>query len=106
MYIHELLVVAPNKRLDRLARPLAEGCLPWLVSRIKPANRGERESHRRGYIRAWAGLAVREMANNERLPGLGAHERELAVVRAVDLAVDEVLRWVPPRAALPLRKAA
>jgi hypothetical protein len=106
MRFPEMFDDASRKRLERLATPLAEGCLPWLVSRIggRVVTRGD--CYARGYARAWAGLAIREVATEERLPGLGATERERAIGRAVEYAVHEVLRWFPSRAALPRRKAA
>lgn len=106
MHLHDVWISAPKRRLDRIATQLAEGCLPWILSQIVSRMGVEGPQASRGYARAWAGLAILEIATADRLAGVDEVSREEVVARAVEKAADEVLRWVPARACRPLRKAA
>jgi len=106
MRLHNVWNAARERRLDRVATQLVEGCLPWILSQIVSRTAPEGAQASRGYARAWAGQAILEIATTERLAGLEEARREEVVARAVEKAVDEVLRWVPGRPRHRLRKAA
>jgi len=103
---HTFWVSSSRQRLEQLAADLAEGCLPWLLTQVKARIRTMGQASRRGYVKAWAGLALQRRASGERLLGLSEGQRALVVARAVEKAAAELLRKLPPRRRHTLRKAA
>jgi len=106
MRIHNFWANSATQRLERLAADMAESCLPWILSQVKPRISAVEQACRRGYVRAWAGLALEGRGMTERLQGLSPEERGMVVARAMESMVTEVLRKIPSRHRQSARRAA
>jgi hypothetical protein len=106
MHIHNFWAPSATQRLEQSAAEMAESCLPWILSQVKPRISSVGPAGRKGYVRAWARLAIEGRGAAGRLQGFTQEEQSLVVAWTVERIVNEVLHKLPSRHRHSLRKAA
>ena len=92
-------------RLERLAERLAAICIPRIRSQTGLRRPALARAAANGYLRAWANLAIREVAATAPLPGL----TEAQWQEVIELAVEKVVEAESGSAragAIPARRKA